>query len=115
LKKGDINCRHDGSHKAPVRSRHPQVGLSQSKVATLTGKTQSQIARLDNGLGDPRFSSVVEVSRALGTEVVLVPTRLLTAVNYLLDEHDPNPTGLSPRKLVGNDPEDAEDGDEYDG
>lgn len=97
-----------------LRDRRRKVGLSQAKVATLTGKTQSQIARLENGLGDPRFSSVVEVSRSLGTEVVLVPIRLLTAVNHLLDEHDPNPTGLSRRKLVGNDPEDAEDGDEYD-
>jgi hypothetical protein len=63
---------------------------------------------------DRTFSSVVEVSRALGTEVVLVPIRLMTAVNQLLDEHEPNPTGLSRRKLVGNDPEDAEDGDECD-
>jgi transcriptional regulator with XRE-family HTH domain len=97
-----------------LRDRRRKVGLSQAKVATLTGKTQSQIARLENGLSDPRFSSVVEVSRALGTEVVLVPIRLLTAVNHLFDKHDPNPTGLSRRKLVGNDPEDAEDGDEYD-
>jgi predicted transcriptional regulator len=72
--------------------------MLQAKVATLAGKTQSQIARLENGLGDPRFSSVVEVSRALGTEVVLVSIRLLTAVNHLLDEHDPNPTVLSRRK-----------------
>jgi transcriptional regulator with XRE-family HTH domain len=97
-----------------LRARRRKVGLSQAKVAILAGKTQSQIARLENGLGDPRFSSVVEVSRALGTEVVLVPIRLLAAVNHLLDQHDPNPTGLSRRKLVGNDPEDAEDGDEYD-
>jgi transcriptional regulator with XRE-family HTH domain len=95
-----------------LRDRRRKVGLSQAKVATLAGKTQSQIARLENGLGDPRFSSVVEVSRSLGTELVLVPIRLLTAVNHLLD-NDPNPTGLSRRKLVGNDPEDAEDSDDY--
>jgi HipA-like protein len=46
------------------------------------------------GLGDPSFSSVVEVSRAVGTEVVLVPIRLLTAFNHLLEEQHPNPTGL---------------------
>ena len=39
-----------------LRDRRRKVDLSQSKVATLTGKTQSQIARLENGLGDPRFS-----------------------------------------------------------
>jgi transcriptional regulator with XRE-family HTH domain len=96
-----------------LRARRRKVGMSQAKVATLTGKTQSQIARLENGLGDPRFSSVVEVSRSLGIEVVLVPIRLLTAVNHLLDQHDPRPPGLLRRRLVGNDPEDAEDGDEY--
>jgi len=96
-----------------LRSRRTKLGLSQAKVAELAGKTQSQIARMERGLGDPRISSVVQVSRSLGTELVAIPIRLLPAIRHLLAEHEPG--SLPPRsaKLVGNDPEDAEeDGDE---
>jgi transcriptional regulator with XRE-family HTH domain len=96
-----------------IRNRRTKLGLSQAKVAELTGKTQSQIARLERGHGDPRISSVVQVSRSLGTELVAIPIRLLPAVRHLLAEHEQG--SLPPRsaKLVGNDPEDAEeDGDE---
>lgn len=92
-----------------LRSRRTRLGLSQTKVAELTGKTQSQIARLECGLGDPRISSVVQVYRSLGTELVAIPIRLLPAVRHLIAEHEPG--SLPPRsaKLVGNDPEDAEE------
>jgi transcriptional regulator with XRE-family HTH domain len=98
---------------ATLRDRRRKLGLSQAKVAVLTGKTQSQIARLENGLGDSRISSVVQVSRSLGTELVAIPIRLLPAIRHLLAEHEQG--SLPPRsaKLVGNDPEDMdEDSDE---
>jgi transcriptional regulator with XRE-family HTH domain len=98
---------------ATLRDRRRKLGLSQAKVAVLTGKTQSQIARLENGLGDSRISSVVQVSRSLGTELVAIPIRLLPAIRHLLGEHEQG--SLPPRsaKLVGNDPEDMdEDSDE---
>ena len=63
-----------------IRNRRTKLGLSQAKVAELTGKTQSQIARLERGLGDPRISSVVQVSRSLGTEPAAIPIRLLSRV-----------------------------------
>jgi transcriptional regulator with XRE-family HTH domain len=92
-----------------LRARRTKLGLSQAKVAELTGKTQSQIARLERGLGDPRISSVVQVSRSLGAELVAIPIRLLPAVRHLLVEHEQG--SLPPRsaKFVGNDPEDKED------
>jgi transcriptional regulator with XRE-family HTH domain len=96
-----------------LRARRTRLGLSQAKVARLTGKTQSQVARLERGLGDPRISSVVQVSRSLGTELVAIPIRLLPAVRHLLAEHEQGSLPLRSAKLVGNDPEDAEeDGDE---
>jgi transcriptional regulator with XRE-family HTH domain len=96
-----------------IRDRRMKLRLSQAKVAELTGKTQSQIARLERGLGDPRISSLVQVSRSLGTELVAIPIRLLPAVRHLLAEHEQG--SLRPRaaRLIGNDPEDVEeDGDE---
>lgn len=91
-----------------LRERRKKLGLSQSKVAELSGKTQSQIARMEHGLGDPHISSVVEVSRSLGTELVPVPIRLLPAVRHLLLAHEHGTQPRSP-KLVGNDPDDVEE------
>jgi transcriptional regulator with XRE-family HTH domain len=92
-----------------IRDRRKKLGLSQAQVAELTGKTQSQIARLENGLADPRISSVVQVSRSLGTEIVAIPIRLLPAIRHLLAEHERGSFPPRSAKLVGNDPEDIEE------
>jgi hypothetical protein len=54
-------------------------------------------------------SSVVQVSRSLGSEIVLVPIRILPAVRHLLTQYEHEGTSKSFAKLVGNDPEDADD------
>jgi transcriptional regulator with XRE-family HTH domain len=92
-----------------IRERRKKLRLSQRQIAGLSGKTQSQIARLEAGVDDPRFSSVVQVSRSLGAEIVLVPIRLLPAVRHLLDQHEPGGGSKPAAKLVGNEPEDADE------
>ena len=94
-----------------MRDRRRELGLSQAQVAELSGKTQSQIARLEAGLDDPRLSSVVQVSRSLGAEIIPVPVRLLSAVRHLLTSHEQASSPKELPGLVGNDPEEA-DGDE---
>ena len=83
--------------------------MSQSQVARLTGKTQAQVARLELGLGDPGISSLVQIARSLGMEIVAVPIRLLPAIQQLLAAHDPASTAPLSTKLVGNDPEDQQE------
>jgi predicted transcriptional regulator len=95
-----------------IRDRRRQLGLSQTQIAQLSGKTQSQIARLEAGLDDPRLSSVVQVSRSLGTEIIPVPVRLLSAVRHLLKFHEQSSPSNETAGLVGNDPEDREEDDE---
>jgi transcriptional regulator with XRE-family HTH domain len=97
------------SLSSTIRDRRIKLGLSQAKVAERTGKTQSQIARLERGLGDPRISSVVQVSRGLGTELVAIPISLLPVVKHLLAEHDQGSLPQRSARLVGNDPEDVEE------
>jgi predicted transcriptional regulator len=92
-----------------IRERRLQLRLSQAQVAELSGKTQSQIARLEAGLDDPRLSSVVQVSRSLGTEIIPVPVRLLSAVRHLLKSHEQSTPSNALPGLVGNDPEDREE------
>jgi transcriptional regulator with XRE-family HTH domain len=82
------------------------LGMSQSRVAELTGKEQSQIARMESGHANPSFLNASQVLRSLGVELVAVPVRLLPAVRHLIDAAE----GLSPpikTRLVGNDPEAA--------
>jgi transcriptional regulator with XRE-family HTH domain len=95
-----------------LRSLRKKQGKSQSQLGAEIGKTQSQIARLEAGRGDPQLSSIVQVARRLGVEMVAVPIRLLPVVRHLIAENESigSPERIS--RLVGNDPEDAEDDDE---
>jgi transcriptional regulator with XRE-family HTH domain len=92
-----------------LRERRRFLRLSQQQVANLTGKAQSQIARIESGREDARLSSVVQVARSLGLDLVPVPVRLLPAVRHLLHQHGAGTPGAASR-LVGNDPEDVEAG-----
>lgn len=91
-----------------LRERRKRLGFSQLQIAGLAGKTQPQIARLEAGNEDARFSSVVQISRSLGAEIVLVPIRLLPAVRHLLAQYENEGNPKSFAKLVGNEPEDAD-------
>jgi transcriptional regulator with XRE-family HTH domain len=95
-----------------LRERRRKLGMTQTQVAELTGKKQSQIVRLERGLADPRLSSLVQVANSVGMEIMAVPTRLVPAVRHLLREQEGGPATRS--RLVGNDPEDAEDAEDDD-
>lgn len=45
--------------------------LTQAELATLTGTTQSSIARLENGSTPPSLSFLRRIAKALGAELVL--------------------------------------------
>lgn len=54
-------------------------GVSQRELAARIGLTQAQISKIEGGRVDPRLSSVVELARGLGAEVMLVPRRVVPA------------------------------------
>ncbi len=55
-------------------------GLSQRALAKITGTTQAQISRIENGEVDSRLSTAIEIARTLDLELVLVPRRRLSAI-----------------------------------
>jgi transcriptional regulator with XRE-family HTH domain len=57
---------------------------SQKDLASRLNMRQSQISDIEAGKRDPRMSTVVEIARALGLEMVLVPRQMLPAVSYIL-------------------------------
>ncbi len=58
--------------------------LSQRELSQLAGVPQGHISKIENGNVDLRVSSLIELSRALGLELTLVPRNTLAAVNTIV-------------------------------
>ena len=92
-----------------IREARKEQGLSQAELARRLRMTQAQITRIENGLTDPRLSTVTELARALGLEPVLLPKQLLPSVSYLIAQHRGALEATGPkRRLIGAEPEDAD-------
>jgi HTH-type transcriptional regulator / antitoxin HipB len=57
--------------------------LSQSQIGELLGLPQSHVSDIEKGKKDLRLSTFMEIARALGLEVMLVPRAAVPAVNSL--------------------------------
>jgi transcriptional regulator with XRE-family HTH domain len=57
--------------------------LSQAELAGKLGLRQRQISDLERATIDPRLSTIHNVARALGLELMLIPHHLISAVNAL--------------------------------
>ena len=64
--------------------------LSQRGLSEKAGIPQAQISRIENAAVDPKTSTLVELARALGLEVVLVPRRRLAAIKMLASLSEAN-------------------------
>jgi len=60
------------------------AGLSQRDLSARAGIPQSHISKIERGGTDLRLSSLVELARALDHEVVLVPRKVLPAVEAIV-------------------------------
>ena len=54
-----------------VAERRRELGLSQQQLATLTGTTQSAIARLEKGGRPPRIDTLLRIAEALARDLVV--------------------------------------------
>jgi transcriptional regulator with XRE-family HTH domain len=75
---------------ALIAARH-RAGLSQRALGAKVGLAQSHISKIERAAVDPQVSSLVEIARALGLELMLVPTQLVPAVQALQREALPDP------------------------
>ena len=66
-----------------LRAARKARDLSQRELGDRIGLTQAHISRFESGHVDLRLSSLVELSRGLGLEVMLVPRRSVPAVMAL--------------------------------
>jgi transcriptional regulator with XRE-family HTH domain len=58
---------------ASIRKATP---FTQEDLAALAGLTRMTVQRIESGAIDPRLSSLSEMARALGMEIMLVPREL---------------------------------------
>lgn len=67
-----------------VQGQRIKAGLSQRALAARSGLTQAHISQIETGRLEPGLSSFIQMARALDLEVVLVPKKLLPAVEGVL-------------------------------
>ncbi len=60
-----------------------RAGLSQRALGGKVGVAQSHISKIERAAIDPQVSSLMELARALGLELMLVPAQLVPAVQAL--------------------------------
>jgi predicted transcriptional regulator len=69
-----------------LKARRQSLALTQQDVAKRAGLLQTNYSKIEQGKTDPRFSTVQDVARALGLEVMLIPTELVDTVNALANQ-----------------------------
>ena len=60
------NLRAFGKHLRRLRERK---GLSQEKLAWAAGSYQSTVWRIEQGLADPKLSSLIAIAKAMNTKL----------------------------------------------
>jgi|SRR5882757_2590564 len=71
-------------------ARH-RAGLSQRALGAKLGIAQSHLSKIERAAVDPQVSSLVEIARTLGLELMFVPKQLVPAVQALQREAVPDP------------------------
>lgn len=79
-----------------ARSRRIGTGISQRDLSARSGLSQAHISQIESGKLEPGLSSFIDLARALDLELMLVPKRMLPAVQGLLRET--RPKELSPEE-----------------
>lgn len=102
---GDTAAMDDGptetqGFRADLRKARRRRGLSQRALAARTGVRQGSISLIESGKVDPGISKVVQLARAVGLEVVLVPRRAFPAVLEILRADEDGSGGRSAVELL---------------
>jgi transcriptional regulator with XRE-family HTH domain len=72
-----------------LRHARQSAGLSQRALSSASGLTQSHISQIERGALEPGLASLIDIARALDLELVLVPKKLLPAVDSVLGHTSP--------------------------
>lgn len=85
------------------REAREHAGLTQEEVANRAGISRFGYREIENGASAPRATTLVNIARALGMEMMLIPQQMVPAVEALL-----RPAADDDRPAFTADPEDEE-------
>ncbi len=71
-----------------LKDRRLKLKLNQSEFGNKMGMPQSHVSKIEKGLSDPRLSTISDMARLLGQELVLIPIERLSIVNALINQDD---------------------------
>ncbi|PZU06754.1 MAG: transcriptional regulator [Sphingomonas sp.] len=71
-----------------LRQARSDAGLTQEQVADLAGISRPRYRDIETGAAAARTTTLMNVSRALGLEMMLVPQSMVPAVQALLRPQD---------------------------
>lgn len=72
-----------------IAERRSHLKMTQHSVAKLAGITQSYLSAVEKGNIDVRLSTLQDIARALGLELVLVPAEALDSVQSIVGQGSP--------------------------
>lgn len=71
-----------------LRKARSTAGLTQEQVADLAGISRPRYRDIETGVAAARVTTLMNISRALGLEMMLVPQAMLPAVRALMRPQD---------------------------
>jgi len=71
-----------------LKAAREDKGFSQRELGGQAGVPQSHISKIERGAVDLRLSSLIALSRVLGLELTLVPSKALPAVNSVVQSSE---------------------------
>ncbi len=73
-----------------LATKRRELGLSQEAVARRAGLKQTYLSKIEHAKVDPRVSTLQDIARAEGLELLVVPAELVPAIHAMIG-NDRNP------------------------
>lgn len=85
-----------------IKAARLKHGLSQAALGEKLGVPQSHVSKIEQGISDPRLSTISDLAQMLDQELVLVPRQMLPALRAFLHGEGEEERRFQPDR---NDPE----------
>ena len=71
-----------------LKTKRKNLGLTQEQVAGMAGISRPRYREIETGSAAARTTTLINIARALGLEIMLIPQAMVPAVDALLRPND---------------------------
>ncbi|CAN7768391.1 XRE family transcriptional regulator [Ensifer sp. NM-2] len=71
-----------------LKTKRKGLGLTQEQVAEMAGISRPRYREIETGSAAARTTTLINIARALGLEIMLIPQAIVPAVDALLRPND---------------------------